>query len=89
LIIRHVEQDIEDNNSTVTNASPLNILLMAETDWSIDVVVNPTSNLPVLITIVVLILICMCVAIVHLHLKEVKEDTVENQEVFMAWFDSR
>ena len=88
MVVRHVEQEIDDNNSTITN-STTNIVLMAETDWSIDVVVNPTSNLPVLITIVVLILICMCVAIVHLHLKEVKEDSVENQDVFMAWFDSR
>ncbi len=31
----------------------------------------------------------MCVAIVYLHMKEVKEDSVENQDVFMSWFDSR
>ncbi len=89
MVIRHVEPEVDDNNSTITDTPTQNTVLMAETDWSIDVVVNPTSNLPVLITIVVLILICMCVAIVHLHLKEVKEDSVENQDVFMAWFDSR
>lgn len=58
-------------------------------DWYLDLIVKPTSNLPVIIFMIVFILVSMCVAIIYLHMKEVKEDSVENQDVFMAWFDSR
>lgn len=54
--------------------------------WHLDLIVKPTSKLPMLVTFVLLILFCLLVGIVYFHRKEMKEDNVENQEGFAQWF---
>ena len=92
IIIRHIEEYTQTSDEKTSNESDKkenSETLTKEIKWYLDLIVKPTSNLPVIITIVIFIMICMCVAIIYLHMKEVKEDSVENQDVFMAWFDSR
>ena len=53
--------------------------------WKLDLIVTPTSNLPILIFTIILILVSLMVSIVYLHSQEYREDYKENKDDF-GWF---
>lgn len=53
--------------------------------WKLDLIVKPTSNLPILIFTIILILVGLMVSIVYLHSQEIREDYKENKDDF-GWF---
>ena len=55
-------------------------------EWSIELIVNPTDMIFVLIIVIAAILIVILVVIIILHVREVKEDKQQDSEKFTAWF---
>ena len=54
-------------------------------DWNIDLIVQPTEKIILMIVIIFIILLIILVIIIYLHIKEVKEDKNQAKE-FSAWY---
>lgn len=55
-------------------------------EWTIELIVNPTDMIFVLIIVIAAILVVILIVIIILHVKEVKEDKQQESEKFTAWF---
>ncbi len=54
-------------------------------DWNIDLIVQPTEKIILMIVIIFIILLIILAIIIYLHIKEVKEDKNQAKE-FSAWY---
>ena len=55
-------------------------------NWEIELIVNPTDMIWILIIVIAAILIVILIVIIVLHLQEIKEDKQQESEKFTAWF---
>lgn len=58
-----------------------------ELKWSLDLIVNPTNMLILIIGVIVIILVLLLLLIVYLHCQELKEDQVNDNMIFTTWFN--
>lgn len=56
-------------------------------NWALDLIVNPTSQLFLLIIVIGIILMLILVFIIYLHWKEGKEDQENENAVFNMWYN--
>lgn len=56
-------------------------------NWALDLIVNPTSQLFLLIIVIGIILILILAVIIYLHYKEGKEDQENENAVFNMWYN--
>lgn len=57
-----------------------------EIKWNIDLIVNPTDNMLVLMIVVAVILLIILIVIIILHVKEFREDKKQSGDKFSQWF---
>ena len=96
---RLTKSDISDN-STFTPIIPKSQMLITKgrsmevvkgvdtysVNWEIELIVNPTDMIWILIIVIAAILIVILIVIIVLHLQEIKEDKQQESEKFTAWF---
>ena len=63
-----------------------NLLGTNSSTWDVDLVVKPTKNLYLLITVIVVLIVVMTMYTSYLQIKEKQEDESENKETFAPWF---
>ena len=83
-----------DNYKTYTPVIPNSQLIIYHTKdkdkktikWKVDLVVEPTQKLPLLIASIIVMVSVMVLFATYLQMKERREDNIENKETFAPWF---
>ena len=83
-----------DNYKTYTPVIPNSQLIIYHTEdkekkkikWKVDLVVEPTQKLPLLIASIIVMVSFMGLFAIYLQMKERREDNIENKETFAPWF---
>lgn len=73
---------ISENTQTINGST-----IETTKAWNLDLIVNPTSMLFLIIGVIIIILVLLLLLIVYLHCQELKEDQVNDNMIFTTWFN--